>query len=91
MSKFKAVITKLNGKNIGGKPTYNPISRKYECEYEYVGYGSTVEIAVKRVRQKAIDDGRALISGEITVERKTTSQSDYYNGIEYRYYNTFGI
>lgn len=91
MSKFKAVITKLNGNIMGSEPVYNPDSKKYECDYEYVGYGSTVEIAVKRVRQKAIEDGRALISGEITVERKTTSQSDYFNGIEYRYYNTFGI
>ena len=77
MSKFKATITKLNGySNLGGN---------------YVGEGSTAEIAIRRARQKAIDDGEALISGEIVVERKSTSLFDYYNDIDYRYYNTVGL
>lgn len=57
----------------------------------YVGEGSTAEIAIRRARQKLIASGEAPISGEIIVEKKTTSLFDYYNDIDYRYYNTIGL
>lgn len=93
MSKFRAVIIKLNGRNLTGIDYFDGkyVRFRNKAEVQYVGEGSSVEIAIRRARQKAIDNGEPLISGEILVEKKTTSQSDYFNDIEYRYYGTYGL
>lgn len=80
--KYQAIISKLNGHVLGD--TYP----------EYIGEGSTIEVAMKRARKLAFEDGNALISGEIDVYRLLNDEYKDWDG-EWKqvkkYIGTFGV